>query len=413
MQDRPVDEWRNGWPVVLAAIVGACAIRLHLMSLGPLIQPIEHDMGWSRQQVISGQTIASFVSMGLQPIVGVLLDKFGVRRVAITGLVMYGLSLAYLSQTGPSLTTWILGWLLVAISFSSLLTVWVTGITGQFRTSRGTAIAVGALGVALATAATPIITTLLAKHFGWRTTYLCLAAFPLLVALPVVAVSFKDLRPLRAHREIGDRSIATVLWSRHFWQITFAAMLITGASAGLVIHLVPILVSMGASREAAAAQMAWIAIGGIVGPLAAGFLLDRLNGRLIAVAFVMFAASGVLMLVNGSSKPISLSFDIIVIGVAMAAEGTCIPFLASKYFGVKRFAFAFAAINSGSVVGAGVAPLVGGMLYDRFHTYWHFELAVAVGFALAAVILAALGPYPLNNASGERVAETSQNSIEH
>src|SRR3974390_2179005 len=90
IQRTSATEWRQGWPVVLAAVLGTITVALHLISLGPLMHLIQADTGWTRQQVVMGTSIVSLVSAGLLPFGGMLADRFGVRLVAAPVLVLYG-----------------------------------------------------------------------------------------------------------------------------------------------------------------------------------------------------------------------------------------------------------------------------------------------------------------------------------
>jgi NO-binding membrane sensor protein with MHYT domain len=76
-------EWRTGWPLVLSGAVGLGMYAMHVYGLGAFVQPLEHEFGWSRSQVTSGPAIVSAVSLIGLPSVGILLDRYSRRAVAI------------------------------------------------------------------------------------------------------------------------------------------------------------------------------------------------------------------------------------------------------------------------------------------------------------------------------------------
>ena len=401
MNEVRVAEWRKGWPVVLAAALGTGAIVLHVSSLGPLIGPIQQGTGWNRQQIVMGFTLTCIVSIVLQPIVGFFVDRVGARVVATLGLAWYGLSLVYLSYVGPGLTSWISGWVLLSVAFSALQPVWVTGVTSQFNDARGMAIALTMLGGSLAMTTVPYMTALLAEHFGWRGAYRGLACFPLLVALPLAATLFKDARFATDARTVNARAanisattVRQILLSKNFWLLVITSLLLTAASAGLAIHLVPIMVDKGLTQERAAALTAWIGIGSIGGTVAAGFLLDQFHARLIAAISITVGLVSTLLLAAEFHGVVVLSVVVLLIGLAMGAFTAGIPYLSGKYFGGRNFGFAFAVLGSASAFGGGVGPLIGGVLYDKFHTYSSFEFGAAAALGVAVLLLVALGPYP-------------------
>jgi len=395
-----VSEWRKGWPVVLAAALGLSAMEVHINALGPLIQPIQHDTSWSRQQVVVGYTIAKFISVVLQPGIGILMDKVGVRVVASLSLALYGLGLVCVSQAGPEFAVWLAAWVVLALPYSAL-SVWVTGITGHFDVARGRALAFFLFGASLAGAGIPILTTLIAKAFGWRGALLALTAYPIFIALPVVAAVFKDARFARAPAlatrapPVEGLSAREIMQSRSFWLLGLAGIFMTATTAGFIIHLVPILVDMGSTQVQAAALMVWIGIGAFAGSLAAGFLLDRFPARFVTIAFMIVAMSSISMLMLAINNVVFQSFVVFAFGTTVGSLSACIAYLTGKYFAGKNFGFAYGVMSAALALGAGLGPLLGAMLYDRFHSYYYFELASVVEFAVAALSMLGLGPYPV------------------
>jgi len=266
------------------------------------------------------------------------------------------------------------------------------------------------MGTSLGGVIVPFITALLVKNFGWRGAYLGLSAYPLFIAFPVVALLFKDARfasnavsapnatrtsPAHGTPTGNAQSVHEIIRSQSFWRMALTGILTTTAIAGLVIHLVPIMVSFGSSQERAAALVAWLGVGAFAGPPLAGFLVDRADGRLVTVTFFVIALLSILMLMVGTSNAVYLSFVLLVMGLATGAQGTCVPYLAGKYFAGKNFGFAYGVMSAALALGAGLGPLLGAMLYDRFHSYYYFELASVVEFAVAALSMLGLGPYPV------------------
>ena len=61
-------EWRAHWPVVLAACSGVAISTINTYSLGVFMQPLQHEFGWSRAGIASGQLIAGVTTVVLAPL---------------------------------------------------------------------------------------------------------------------------------------------------------------------------------------------------------------------------------------------------------------------------------------------------------------------------------------------------------
>lgn len=82
-------EWRAYWPVPVVAALAIAANMIHFGTLGVLLPAIAVDTGWSRSEITFGLMIYSIESIIAAPFVGMLVDRFGPRRVGIPGLTIY------------------------------------------------------------------------------------------------------------------------------------------------------------------------------------------------------------------------------------------------------------------------------------------------------------------------------------
>src|SRR5436309_570945 len=73
------------WSRPLVAAIGYSASVLHVYSIGPFMQHLQAAFGWNRAQISAGAAIVNIVgAVGALPI-GVLIDRFGPRRLALAG----------------------------------------------------------------------------------------------------------------------------------------------------------------------------------------------------------------------------------------------------------------------------------------------------------------------------------------
>ncbi|MBI1188605.1 MAG: MFS transporter [Alphaproteobacteria bacterium] len=194
-------EWRRGWPVAVSAALG---IGLGLSPLpfytigvfvGPMTQPVAAGgLGFSPAQVMLALPIYTFGALIMSPIVGILSDRIGVRRVAIASIVLFGLSMMALGLNNGSIVVYAITWCLMAVAGAGTLPITFTrAVNNWFVANRGIA-----LGVALiATGMFGVLAKLLAQEVtalsNWRMGYVAVGALPLLIALPVALVAFRDV----------------------------------------------------------------------------------------------------------------------------------------------------------------------------------------------------------------------------
>ena len=123
-------EWRRGWPLVLASASGISLTAIHIYSTGLFFEPLEAEFGWTRTQLASGLTLVSIVGVLFSPVAGFLVDRWNARRVALPGVIVYTGGVMALSLATPSIASWRLLWIFVAIG-SLLLkpTVWSAAVS--------------------------------------------------------------------------------------------------------------------------------------------------------------------------------------------------------------------------------------------------------------------------------------------
>src|SRR5690606_14390381 len=99
-------EWATSWVVpVISAIVLTFSMT-YFYTLGVFMPLIEQEMGWSRAQVSSGMMFVSITAVPLSPFIGAAIDRFGPRKVALPGSILYAMALGSLSLVGSPVSHW-------------------------------------------------------------------------------------------------------------------------------------------------------------------------------------------------------------------------------------------------------------------------------------------------------------------
>lgn len=397
-------EWRGGWPLSLAAMLGIYAAVLYVYTTGLFIAPLQQEFGWDRTRVTGGMLLVGIVAAIGNPVIGRLLDRLPAAAIARVGAIGQAASLALLAATGRDGRVWWIGWALVAISALAIsVPVWLVGVVRHFDIARGKALALGYCGSSLAAMTVPLFTRGLIAALGWRGAYLGIGALALAAsgaAALILTFSEAGTGPLRAQAEPGAPSRArAALCGTVFWRIALMSVIVTLGVIGLTVHFVPICEDAGLDRTSAATLAGLIGLSGIIGRLATGALLDRFAARLIGAAIFLIPALACLGLWLGHPGAMGLAFVALAVGAALGAELDIMAFVTGRYFALADYGFLFGILTGIVGCAAGFGPVAASLLRDLTGSYATLAFVLMLGFAAASVLVGTL-PAPSLAARG-------------
>lgn len=406
-------EWRLNWPLVFSAMIGLSFGSIPAATLGLFMAPLEQAFGWSRGEISAGMTIFALVGLPLGPVVGILVDRFGARRIVIPGLVLVGTSFAAFGTITGAYWQWIAVWILY--TFSSIFIrslVWNTAVSGAFLAGRGLAIAVVLAGLAIAQTLAPPLAEALISSFGWRSAYIVIglgwAGFSLVLVLlffrtrsaPVTPQTEEDsaAQPTRP----GGITVRQAMRSPTIIRIGLAISLQALVGAGVLIHLVPLLTWVGLSRAEGAGLAALLGLASFGGNFVAGWLMDRTRSGLAPLFFFCLPAFGYLLILYGGASLAILTAAVLVLGVGGGAALQIGIYLTTRYAGVRNFGTIYGIITSFQAGLSGIGPLVAGLIFDATGGYTLVLIIAAPIALLTGLLIFGLGPYPDFTADSER-----------
>ncbi|HEX7855415.1 MAG TPA: MFS transporter [Sphingobium sp.] len=386
-------EWGAHWPTVLVSAIGMSYTAIYVYASGPLIQPLEQEYGWSRTMISSGIPVATTIAALLGPIMGWVIDRFGSRRIAIPGIILYWIGFATLSLTSPSIWSWWLLWGLVGFCGLGIKpALWTTAVASLFSRSRGLALAVTLSGTGLGSFFTPLLTTWLIEAYGWRMAFIGLSLVFGGIGFPLIFFFFHDalykqqaeqVVPIPARHGMAMRES---LLSCQFLSLTLAALLFSLLAISTVANLIPILSSEGIGRNEAAGIASAVGITSIIGRLATGWLLDRFDARLVTTVAMALpvAAAGLLLVWPGEAHAALIAA--LVMGLSLGAEVDAIAYLTGRYFGLKHYGLLFGTMISATAIATGFGPMLASMVYDNTGSY-RLQLIIVIPLSLIAALL--------------------------
>lgn len=397
----------RGWLIVVVCLLGISTgpAAFGLASLFLLGGPIGAEFGWSRTAISAAVSVMMLCTACSLPLMGRLVDRFGVKQILVPSVIIFGLCLmagSLITQYWQFIAVYVaMGTIAVgtnSVPYMRVLTAW-------FDRRRGLAIGIAGSGTGLGFAYVPLVTEQLVSHYGWRGGYVGLGLIMLLFTLPMILFLLHEkpqsfgLHPDGATTDehaaqpaVRGDTLAEAMRRRDFWTLVAIFAGLAFVLYGLIPHMVPILQDRGMPVNQAAwlaSAFGWSAFGG---RLLIGFLVDRYDARRIAFTFFALSAVG-LMLLAVPVPTWALAVAAILLGVSLGAEVDMLAYLTSRYFGLKNFAQIFGALFSAVMVAMSLSPLAFGAVYDYTGSYRSI-LALGVPLCvLAMVLVLMLRPY--------------------
>jgi len=403
------------WWMVLVAVLGLiCGPGpINIFAFGVFMKPISEDLGVSRSLLTLALVTTTTTGAVVNPFFGWLIDRYGTRKTLLSIIPVFAASVAGYSLLTPAPAV------IFAIFFAVGLTGTITGpvpyatlIARWFDRERGLALGIAMAGVGLGAALIPSLSAVLIAHFGWRVAYRGLAILVLVLAwLPAFFIRDPGPRDLaRLSEARADGTLRGSSWREavstwRFWALTIAFFLAVVGINGTLAHTVALLTDRGVSVQVATSAIAVSGIAIIFGRILSGWCLDRFFGSYVAIAFFAIPMVGILLLGLGGSAMLALA-GAALCGLSVGAEVDLMAFFVSRYFGLRSYGKVYGTMFAFFAAGNGVGPLIGGISFDRFHTYAPAFVVFEAALVVTCVLFARLGPYPYpsaRNAAAGRV----------
>jgi MFS family permease len=367
---KSAQEFRNGWKPLLASVTGAGTgvAPMAAYSIGALVGPLSSAFGWSRSQITASTLFSAIGLVVASTLAGALADRYGARRVAIFSQILLVAGLAAMSLVSSHIWTLYAAYLLLAIiGAGTLPMVWGRAIVGWFSQSRGLALGMSLVGTGLVGTLLPSYVSWLAADFGWRNAYLGMAALPLIFALPLTIMFFREpssrkadegqqaVVSLEATAESGY-SVREAVSTLCIWQMSLSFLLVAGSVSAVLTNIISLLADRGIDRVSAAALSGIFGLAVIAGRLIGGYLLDKFNANTVAAGLFSISGLACFMLLLAGSDQTICGLAIALIGLAAGAEYDIAAFLTARYFGRLHYGAIAGICYTVISIGGGLGP---------------------------------------------------------
>lgn len=368
-------------------------------TFGVFLKPVAQQFGWTRATVSLGFGTGLVLLAVATPFVGKLMDRFGVRRVALPAIPLFAASFAAIALTPASPLVFALLYALCGTCGAGQSAVgYVKVISSWMDERRGLALGVSMAGVGVGTLIVPRLAEALIVHYGWRYAYAGVGLCAFLVAFTAVALLVREapqVAPARASgmaKPAGMTAREAAAGSGKFWLIVSAVALVAMVVNGTISHLVPMLTDRGMAARAAVSILSTVGLSTIVGRLLVGYLLDRVPAPYVAACFFLVPVGGIALLLTGAGGAVPL-LAVLCLGLGLGAEIDLIGFLVGRYFGFRAFGEIYGYFYCIFALGSALGPYVMGLTFDHLHSYRAALEGFIGALLVASALIARLGAY--------------------
>ncbi len=401
---KPVSRFHPGWVMLGVAAAGIyMSAPGQSYSVAAFIDPMLTDLNLHRTEFSAAYLVATLIGGLTLPWIGRLLDAWGARRMLPIVALLLGLACVWMSSIRTVVGLYI-GFSLIRCLGQGSLTLISTWMIGEwFERRRGLATGLLGLGGTLSVMSVPQINDFLITEYGWRNSWMILAAVvagvlvlpgmllirnrpedmgllpdggfptdsrhtyadPANPATPVVAADLHSKHPM-----VTDESwtVSESIRSPTFWKLLSVVAACSLVGTGLVFHQVSLLAEHGVSRVDALRLMAVQAFVGTISSVVAGYLTDRIQARYLLFGSMLFLSLALLLLIVMPSPGWSVVYAALLglQGGIIRSTGTVvwINYYGRLYQGaVRGFAMSF------MVIAAAFGPLPLALAKDHLGDY--------------------------------------------
>jgi MFS family permease len=407
----------NPWWVVFGAVTGlfVCNGPVLGFTFGVFLKPIMADTGWQRSSVSFALSVGGIFSALAVPVLGRMMDRWGIRCVMLPGLVVYAICLSLVGAISASF--WIFTLVFAVAEMTGAIQTplgYAKAISAWFDRRRGLALGIAMAGVGLGGSVIPQLANPLIERIGWRGAYASLALLTFLIAFPAVALWIREPRPGEGEQHVtfsaaelsGITSREAVGLSR-FWVLAAVFFLVALAINGTVAHVIPLLTDRGFSHDTATAIFGLFGLATLAGRLLAGYMVDRIFAPHVASVFFLAPIAGFVFLASAAG-PLP-AVGVVLFGLGLGTEIDLIAFMVSRYFGQRSFGELYGYFFMVFGLGSSFGRFLGGYIFDLTGSYNAAFIGAGVALVIGILLVNRLGAYayPVRHITPQLAAEAA------
>jgi MFS family permease len=390
-------------------VAGALILTLAMgirQTFGLFLSPMSVDLGTGRESFGLAMAIQNLLWGALQPVSGMIADKYGPLRVILVGTILYVAGLVVMSGAGGALQLTIGGGLLVGMAMSCTSFAVVLGAVGRVvpAEKRSMALGVASAGGSFGQFIMAPVGQQLISSLGWPQAFLAMAGLALVMA--PLALLLASPRVPAPHRGGGiidfeqslSQAIAEAGRHRGYLYLTAGFFVCGFQVVFIAVHLPAYLTDLGLRPGLGATALALIGFFNIIGTWTCGALGGRYPKKyLLASLYTLRALVIAVFLVAPKTEATVLVFaaamGLLWLGTVPLTSG-----MVAHIFGVRYMTTLFGIVFFSHQVGSFLGVWLGGVVFDATGSYDAIWIASIIIGLIAAVLHLPIPERPLRPA---------------
>ena len=408
-----------GWWVAAAAAgiqFANAATAIGILTV--FVIPMSHEFGWNRTEMAGATSLGAVLGAVLAPFTGRLVDRLGARLILVAGGLVVVAGCLYLS-TANALLGFYIAFTAIRIADQGLIQIGGTITAGKwFLRYRGRATGLVIFGGLAGIIVMAPVVQLVITYWDWRLAWVVLAGVMFCVGVIPSGIIVRrqpedlglvidgspgqtqsDDNPDR-QRDEQHAPLGAVIRTPTFWLILVSLFLVSTATSGIGLHLVPHLTQQGLTPAAAVGAVSVMSISGALSALSVGLLVEKVPAKPLLILIYLLGAVSMLVLIRADTLPETYLFAVIQ-GSTGSGVNTLAPILWAGYYGRRTLGSIFGLSRAAQVVGFAVGPLGSAVVFDRTGSYRGAFLSLAIIAVAAALLLLAARRPTLDNRGGQ------------
>jgi MFS family permease len=368
---------RQSWLLLSAAFltfaVGAACMHSYTVFLIAFIEAF----GWTRGEASIAYSVSQMVGGATSPLVGVLVDRLGPRRMVLLGGVLLSAGLLCSATSHALWQVVLLYGVVMTLGANCLgLVVFVPVLSRRFVRRRGMAVAIVQSANGFARAVSAPLSQVMITGLGWRGAYLAQGGFMAVAVLPLALLFRRDeserMASLAARSADDDGwTLRQAMRTPHFWLLSLVYVF-TGLGSFLVaLHQLAFAVTMGFDKLYAAEVLGLGALLSLPGVILTGWISDYIGRELSAVMTYGTSIIGVAcaMFITGPDQHLLLWLHACFFGLTWGARGPAITAKTADLFPGPHLGSILGAITIGTGIGSASGSFLAGWTFDMTGSY--------------------------------------------
>jgi MFS transporter, AAHS family, 4-hydroxybenzoate transporter len=355
---------------------------------------------------------------------GPLADRLGRRTILVCAVAWFGLA-CLASAFAPSFPVLVALRFITGLGLGGAMPNAIT-LTAEYcpERRRSTLLTLMFCGFSMGGAFGGVFTAFLLQHFSWRSVLVVGGLMPLalvpvlLLLLPESARflvmrgasheriarvlkrlaprgSFDDGRTFMVCDAKSSNAISVIDLFRHGYLRSTLLLWTTFFMGLLMIYLLSswlpiVLQSTGLSLRTAALITALLQVGGVVGSLTMGMLMDRINpGRVVAAAYCLGSAA--ILLIGHADSQVLLGLGVFLTGCSISGAQVCISVMSASFYPTHCRATGVSWASGVGRIGSIVGSMMGGVMLTWGWTGTTMFSVMAMPALMAAAAMFLIG----------------------